>query len=120
MHWVIASILGIIAGVLSGLFGVGGGTVLVPLFLYVLKMDIHTATGTSLAVIIPTAIFGTLFQGSAGQVNWKIAVIVGVLAVLGSYAGVKLNVLLPPQHLQKLFAIFLFIIAIQLFFFQSK
>ena len=120
MHWVIVGLLGIVAGVLSGLFGVGGGTVLVPLFLYILKMDIHTATGTSLAVIIPTAIFGTLFQSSAGQVNWKIAIVVGVLACAGSYIGVKLNVVLPPQNLQKIFAVFLFIIAIQLFFFQSK
>ncbi|MBI4397574.1 MAG: sulfite exporter TauE/SafE family protein [Candidatus Omnitrophica bacterium] len=110
---------GIAAGVLSGLLGIGGGTVLVPLFLYVMKMDIHTATGTSLAVIIPTTIIGALAHHSAGQVDWKAALIIAILSALGVYAGVKLNVMLPQLVLQRVFAVFLFLIAVQLFFYHK-
>ena len=108
--------LGVAAGVLSGLLGIGGGTVLVPLLIYFLKMDIHVATGTSLAVIIPTAVIGAWTHSFHKQVDWKIAIIVAILAALGSYAGVKLNVMLPAAIVQKVFAIFLFFIALQLFF----
>lgn len=119
MNWVAVILLGIIAGVLSGLLGIGGGTVLVPLFLYILKMDIHVATGTSLAVIIPTALIGTWAHFRAGQVDWKVALVVAILAALGSYAGVKLNVMLPSLVVQRIFAVFLFFVAFQLFFFHK-
>ncbi|MBI4971955.1 MAG: sulfite exporter TauE/SafE family protein [Candidatus Omnitrophica bacterium] len=119
MKWIAIILIGVAAGVLSGLLGIGGGTVLVPLFLYIMKMDIHTATGTSLAVIIPTTIIGALSHHFAGQVDWKAALIVAILAAIGVYAGVKLNVMMPPQMLQKVFAVFLFFIAVQLFFFHK-
>lgn len=119
MNWGAIILLGIAAGILSGLFGVGGGTILVPLFIYVLKMDIHTATGTSLAVIVPTAIIGVLSQHLAGNVNWKIVVLIALLSVIGVFVGVKLNAMLPSSVLQKMFAVFLFCIAIQLFFFDK-
>ena len=119
MNWIGVILLGIIAGILSGLLGIGGGTILVPLFIYVLKMDIHVATGTSLAVIIPTTIIGTWAHHSAGQVDWKVAVIVALLAAIGVYAGVKLNVILPAHVLQRIFAVFLFFVSLQLFFFHK-
>ncbi len=119
MSWILVIFFGVFAGVLSGLFGIGGGTVLVPLFIYIMKMDIHTATGTSLAVIIPTTLIGTLVHHFSGQVDWKAAVIVAVLAAVGVYAGVKLNVMLPHLVLQRMFAVFLVIIAVQLFFFHK-
>ncbi len=116
MNWGLILGIGLLAGILSGLFGVGGGTVLVPLFLYLLKMDIHVATGTSLAVIIPTALFGALNHANSGQVNWKIAAVVAVFCVLGSFIGVRMNVALPSYVLQKVFSVFLLVISIQLFF----
>ena len=119
MNWIAVIFIGVAAGILSGLFGIGGGTVLVPLFIYIMKMDIHTATGTSLAVIIPTTIIGALSHHFAGQVDWKAALIVAVLAAIGVYAGVRLNVMLPAHVLQKVFAVFLFFISIQLFFFHK-
>lgn len=119
MNWTWVILLGVAAGVLSGLLGIGGGTILVPLFMYFLKMDIHVATGTSLAVIIPTAVIGAWAHSRVGQVDWKVCVIVAVLAALGSYAGVKLNVMLPSDILQKIFAVFLLFIAVQLFFFHK-
>ena len=119
MNWIAIITLGVIAGMLSGLLGIGGGTVLVPLFLYILKMDIHAATGTSLAVIIPTAVIGTWAHFQAGQVDWKIALVVAILAAVGSYAGVRLNVMLPSLVVQRIFAVFLFCVAFQLFFFHK-
>ena len=119
MKWLAIILLGISAGVLSGLLGIGGGTILVPLFIYVMKMDVHTATGTSLAVIIPTAIIGVVGHHFAGQIDWKAAVIVALLAAIGVYAGVKLNAMMPEQVLQRVFAVFLFFVAVQLFFFHK-
>ena len=55
MHYLIAAVIGLVGGVTSGLFGVGGGVVMVPAMFYLLKLDLKTAIGTSLVVIIPTA-----------------------------------------------------------------
>jgi len=120
MKIVLIILMGVFAGISSGLLGVGGGTVLVPIFIYLLKMDIHVATGTSLAVIIPTALMGALTHSAQGQVNWKVALVIAVLCVIGSFIGVKLNATLPSYILQKVFAVFLFFIAIQLFFFKGN
>jgi len=116
MQWLLLISIGVFAGIMSGLLGIGGGTILVPLFIYGLKMDIHMAIGTSLAVIIPTALVGALTHSYSGQVDWKVGAIVAVLCVLGSFAGVKLNVMIPSAVLQKIFAVFLMCISIQLFF----
>jgi len=116
MNFPLVIMFGVLAGILSGLLGIGGGTILVPIFIYLLKMDVHTAIGTSLAVIVPTAIVGSITHGFHGQVDWKMALIVAVLCVIGSFVGVKLNTMLPSGVLQKVFAVFLVIIAAQLFF----
>ena len=62
---------GLFAGFASGLLGIGGGVLLVPLLLYGFKLDIHQAIGTSLAIIIPTAIFGSLVHFHYGNVSFK-------------------------------------------------
>ncbi len=79
--------VGLAAGLLSGLFGVGGGTVIVPLLVLILGMDQRLAAGTSLAAIVPTATVGVISYAVHGSVAWIPAVILAVGAVVGAQIG---------------------------------
>lgn len=79
--------IGLIAGLLSGLFGVGGGTVIVPLLVLLLKFDQRLAAGTSLAAIVPTATVGVISYAVHGSVAWIPALILAAGAVGGAQLG---------------------------------
>jgi len=116
----VTALIGIIGGFLGGLFGVGGGIIFVPLLMLLKGFDIHRAVGTSLLIIIFTALSGALFHGKAGMVDWKVAVILGVFSVLGVWFGAKLSLKLDAVMLQRVFAVFLILIAVKLFFFKQS
>ncbi len=98
---------GLVIGSLSGLVGIGGGILLMPLLLYVFRTDIHTAAGTSLAIVIPTAIAGGVVHLTKGNINWHLTLIIAAGAVLGSIAGAWLGNRLPAATLQRAFAVLL-------------
>ena len=110
--------IGILGGFLGGLFGVGGGTVFVPLLMLLKGFDIHRAIGTSLLIIIFTALAGAVFHGKAGMVDWKAAIVLGIFSVLGVWLGTKLSLKLDAVMLQRFFAVFLVAVAVKLFFFK--
>lgn len=110
---ILGIISGLAVGLLSGLVGIGGGVVLVPLLLYVFKVDMHVAAGTSLAIIIPTAIAGVLGHLSNGNVAWKFALLIAVGAIAGSVLGSWLADLLPSASLKKIFAFLLLLISVK-------
>jgi len=110
------ALIGILGGFLGGLFGVGGGTIFVPLLMLLKGFDIHRAVGTSLVIIIFTALAGAVFHGRAGMVDWKAAVILGLFSFLGVWLGTKLSLKLDAVMLQRLFAVFLVAMAVKLFF----
>lgn len=112
------ALIGILGGFLGGLFGVGGGTVFVPLLMFLKGFDVHRAIGTSFLIIIFTALAGAFFHGKAGMVDWKAAVILGLFSVLGAWLGTKLSLKLDILMLQRAFAVFLVVIAIKMFFFK--
>jgi uncharacterized membrane protein YfcA len=85
------AVTGTLAGLFSGLFGVGGGTVMVPLLVLWLGYDERTATGTSLAAIVVIAAFATIAQGAYGNVDVVKGVLVGVPAVGGVLFGTWLQ-----------------------------
>jgi len=103
MQYAIAAVIGLVAGVTSGLFGVGGGIVMVPAMFYLLKIDIKTAIGTSLVVIVPTAIAGALKHQDLSHINWRIAGSMAPLAVAGGFFGAYLAGQLDADVLKKLF-----------------
>jgi uncharacterized protein len=111
---ILALVLGFGAGVLSGLFGVGGGILFVPTLVFVVGLGQLEAQSTSLAAIIPVVAFGAWQQHHAGNVRWRIGLILGVLSVLGVYAGASLAIALDEDLLRKLFAGFLLVVAAQL------
>jgi uncharacterized protein len=97
--------IGTVAGAFSGLFGIGGGTVMVPLLILWLAYDERVATGTSLAAICLIAAFGALVNGVFGNVDVPKGVLIGLPAVLGVLAGTALQQRLPVRVLNGLFAV---------------
>lgn len=115
-RYVIACLgIGLLAGLLSGLFGVGGGTVIVPLLLLFLHFDQRLAAGTSLAAIVPTALVGVVSYAVHGSVAWIPAVILAVGAVAGAQLGTWLLARLPQNALRWGFVGFLVVVIVMLF-----
>lgn len=105
--------LGILAGVLAGLFGVGGGILFVPVLL-ALGLGQIEAQGTSLLAILPTVVAGTWNQRRYGNLRPRSAVILGVASIAGVEVGARLATELSETTLRRLFAVLLFAVAVQL------
>jgi uncharacterized membrane protein YfcA len=110
----IAAALGLAAGVLSGLFGVGGGILFVPTLVLVLDLTQLSAQATSLAAIVPVVAVGAWSQHRYGNVRWRAALVVGLLSIPGVLGGTALATALPDDLLRKLFAGLLVLVALQL------
>lgn len=106
--------IGTAAGVFSGLFGVGGGTVIVPLLALWLGFDHRRATGTSLAAIVIIAAVAVGVQAVYGNVDVKRGLLIGIPALAGVLAGTALQQRVPTDVLSLLFAAFLLVVAIHL------
>ncbi len=113
MTLVLALALGFAAGVLAGLFGVGGGLLFVPTLLVLGLGQVH-AEATSLLAVIPTAALGTWRQHRYGNVRWRAAALLAAGSVVGAYVGVRVAVSLPEETLRRLFAGFLLVTAAHL------
>lgn len=116
-YYYIAAIIGLVSGVTSGLFGVGGGIVMVPAMVYLLNppvKDIKQAIGTSLVVIIPTAIMGSYKHYTQGNIEWKTVAALAPLAVAGSYLGAWLTTQIHADNLKRGFGGFLVLVGVKL------
>ncbi len=111
---VLAAALGFAAGVLSGMFGVGGGILFVPTLALVLGLSQLGAQATSLAAMMPVVLVGAWRQHRYGNVRWRAGVLVGVASALGVAAGTALAASLPEEVLRRLFAGLLVVTAAQL------
>jgi uncharacterized protein len=114
--WVVVALalVGVVMGIASGLFGIGGGVILVPLLIAFFGMGDLLAKGTSLLAMIPTSVTGSVANVRAGMVRLGDGLIAGIAAVVASFGGVALAFLLPPQLAVILFAVFILIVAAQL------
>jgi uncharacterized protein len=107
--------LGIAAGILVGLLGIGGGVVLVPAMMYLLRMDQHLAQGTSLFILLPPIGLGALRQyWKAGNVDLRAGIFCALGIILGAYVGSKFAVPMSAQMLKGLFGGFLIFSAVLL------
>ena len=113
MTYALAIVLGVAAGVLAGMFGVGGGILFVAT-LVALGLDQHEAIGTSLLAIVPTVLVGTWRQSRYGNVRWRAAAVLGVAAAASAQGGVALAEALPATTLRRLFAGLLVVVAAQI------
>ena len=109
----LAIVLGLAAGVLAGLFGVGGGILFVPT-LVLLGLDTHEAVGTSLLAILPTVAAGTSRQQRYGNVRWRPALVLGVASAASAQGGAAVAHLLGGATLRRLFAVLLVLTAVQI------
>ena len=107
-------LIGVAAGVLSGLFGIGGGVVIVPALLFMAGMTPLTATGTSLgALLLPVGALGAWEYYRKGQLDLRVALLLAVGLFFGAFFGAKFAQLLTPVQLRRAFAVFLVLVAIR-------
>jgi uncharacterized membrane protein YfcA len=107
-------LIGVAAGVLSGLFGIGGGVVIVPALLLVARMTPLTATGTSLgALLLPVGALGAWEYYRKGQLDLRVSLLLALGLFLGAFFGAKFAQLLTPVQLKRAFAVFLVLVAIR-------
>lgn len=110
-------LVGLAAGVLAGLFGIGGGVLIVPALVYFAAMPIKTATGTSLgALLLPVGLLGAMAYWKAGHVDVRASLLVAVGLFFGALIGARIALVMQAAMLQRAFAIFLVAVAVRMFF----
>ena len=113
-------LVGLLAGMLSGLVGLGGGVIIVPALVFLLGFSQHQATGTSLGILLlPAGIFAVINYYKRGFVDVKVVVLIFLGFLVGGYLGSKISVGLPEATLKKIFAIALLLIAGKVLFFDK-
>lgn len=114
-------IIGLAAGMLSGLVGVGGGIIIVPALMYFLKFDQHQAQGTSLGLLLmPVGILAVMNYYNKGYLDIKVVAIMCVAFVIGAFFGSKASLVISQEKLKKVFAILLLFVAIKMLFLDKK
>lgn len=107
--------IGLLAGVLSGLFGIGGGILIIPSLIFLANFHAKLAIGTSLgAMLLPVGLLGAYAYYQQGNISVKGSLFIGVGLFLGAYVGAKLAQGLSGATLQRMFAVFIVLMAIRL------
>jgi uncharacterized membrane protein YfcA len=108
-------LIGLFAGMLSGLIGLGGGIIIVPALVYILSFSQHQAQGTSLGVLLlPVGILAVMNYYIKGFVDIKVVAIISIAFVIGGWLGSKIALSLPQETIKKIFAIILIYTAIKM------
>lgn len=114
-------LVGIAAGMLGGLVGVGGGIIIVPALVYFIGFSQKTAQGTSLGLImLPVGILGVLQYYKQGHVDFRVVGMLAIGFLVGSYFGSKISLSLPQETVKKIFALLMILIAIKMLFFDNN
>ncbi len=110
-------IIGLVAGTLGGMVGLGGGIILIPALILIMKLDQQTAQGTSIAIMLPPiGLFAVYNYYKAGYVNMKYAFVIAMAFMVGGYFGSSLALKLSPDVMRKVFSVVLVVIAVKMFF----
>ena len=110
-------LLGLVTGMLSGVIGIGGGIVIVPLLVWLAGMSQHRAQGTSLAVLlVPAGIFAVIEYYKKGNIDIKVAALLAVGFLIGGYFGGRFAQHIPDYWLRRIFATVLVIVGVRMFF----
>lgn len=117
---IILVLIGLIAGMLSGLIGIGGGVIIVPCLVYFLAFTQKDAQGTSLGLLmLPVGVLGVMQYYKMGHVDYKLIGILAIGFVLGSFLGSKLALTISEGNLKKIFAVIMILIACKILFFDK-
>lgn len=110
-------LIGLLGGFVSGLLGVGGGIIMVPLMLVFLGYTQHQAQGTSLAILaVPVTLVSAYNYYKEGEINWKFALIMALCFVVGGYLGSKLAITINQSLLKKIFGAIMLIAGLKMMF----
>lgn len=107
-------IIGMLAGIVSGLFSTGGGMILVPAFIHLLRLDDTKARGTSVFCILPMVITSSFFYYKGNFIDWKIALLCAAGGTIGGYIGAKLLKKVPKEYMKIAFTFFLVYVSIKM------
>ena len=115
-------IIGLFAGVASGMVGIGGGLVIVPCLVYAVSFSQFNAQGTSIAAMLPPiGILAAMNYYKADAINWKYAIIISATFILGGYFGSKLTLTyISESTLKKVFGVLMLVGGIKMIFFSSE
>lgn len=114
---IILLIIGLFAGILSGVFGIGGAVLVIPALVFILGLTQHQAQGTSLAFMLPpVGILAAWNYWKDGYVNWKFALVLSLAFVVGAYLGSQYSVNLSDKTLRRIFGILLALVAFKMIF----
>ena len=120
MQLVVGGLIGLGSGVLSGIFGIGGGLVIVPGLIVLMGMTVKQAAGTSLAaLLLPVGILGALEYWRAGQIDVRVAVVLAFGLLIGAFFGARLALGLPNELVQRAFGVLLVVVGVRLALFVS-
>ncbi|HOO98958.1 MAG TPA: sulfite exporter TauE/SafE family protein [Bacteroidales bacterium] len=112
---IIVIIIGIITGITAGMLGVGGAIIMVPALIFFLGFSQHMAQGTSLAVMLPPiGIVAAYNYWKAGHVDLRIALILALTFIIGSYFGSRFAINIPQHLLKKIFGLVLLMVALRM------
>jgi uncharacterized protein len=107
--------IGLVAGVLSGLFGIGGGILIIPSLIFFAKFHTKLAIGTSLgAMLLPVGLLGAYAYYLQGNIHIKGSILIGLGLFLGAFLGARVAQTIPGPTLQRMFAVFIVLMAIRL------
>ncbi|MDK2910747.1 MAG: uncharacterized protein PWR20_2315 [Bacteroidales bacterium] len=107
--------IGLIAGIFSGIVGLGGGIIIIPALIYILGLSQKEAQGTSLALMLPPiGLLAAINYYKAGAINLKYALIIALAFLIGGYLGSKIALSLSDQTLKKIFAFALLILGFRM------
>ena len=107
-------LIGFAAGIICGLFASGGGLILVPAFIYLLKMEDKKARGTAIFCILPMVIASSIFYYKENYINWRIGIYSAIGGVIGGIIGARLLRKIPTTYVRILFAVFLLYVSIKM------
>jgi len=118
---IIILLVGLAAGILGGMVGIGGGIIIVPALVYFLGFSQFKAQGTSLAMLMfPVGILGVIQYYKQGYVDFRIVIVLALGFVLGSLLGSRLSLSLPQDLVKKLFAILMLLLGVKMLFFDKN
>ena len=107
-------VVGVLVGLMSAMFGVGGGVIMVPFIVLMLDRSQHVAEGTSLLVIVPTAVAGVIAHHKRGYVDLQVAAKLAATGVFGAFLGARLALALPAERLEVAFGVFTMLVGTKL------
>lgn len=108
------ALIGMLSGFVSGFFSTGGGLILVPAFLYLIKMDSQKARGTSVFCILPMVITSSFFYYKGHFIDWKISILCAIGGTIGGYIGAKLLKKVSEKVLKIVFTVLLIYVTVKM------